>query len=148
MNGPLVGGQNIPVTDLVLEVMEFETGPFLAEETEPKMRKGVASNFLTRLPIGKLKCFHVFRKRTFFVNIKGNDSNWRTNQSMHSLNYFSLKGFGSIKKVHHTISNWVQKKDRAILKSVACFYSQIILLPFDLNDSKWSERTPNQSLCV
>jgi len=55
----LVGGQNIPVTDLVLEVMEFETGPFLAEETEPKMRKGVASNFLTRLPIGgKLLSYH------------------------------------------------------------------------------------------
>ena len=58
----LVGGQNIPVTDLVLEVVEFETGPFLAEETEPKMRKGVASNFLMHLPIGKLKCSHVFRK--------------------------------------------------------------------------------------
>ena len=71
----LVGGQNIPVTDLVLEVMEFETGPFLAEETEPKMRKGVASNFLTRLPIGKLKCSHVFSKRKDFVHIKGNNSN-------------------------------------------------------------------------
>ena len=62
----LVGGQNIPVTDLVLEVMEFETGPFLAEETEPKMRKGVASNFLTRLPIGKLKYSHVFSKINCF----------------------------------------------------------------------------------
>ena len=73
----LVGGQNIPVTDLVLEVMEFETGPFLAEETEPKMRKGVASNFLTRLPIGKLKCSHEFRKKLFynFLNMKGNNSN-------------------------------------------------------------------------
>ena len=48
----LVGGQNIPVTDLLMEVVEFETGPFLAEETEPKMRKGVASRFLTDLPIG------------------------------------------------------------------------------------------------
>ena len=48
----LVGGQNIPVTDLLLEVVEFETGPFLPQDTEPKLRKGVASNFLTRLPIG------------------------------------------------------------------------------------------------
>ena len=50
----LVGGQNIPVTALLTEVVEFETGPFLAEETEPKMRKGIASRFLTDLPIGKL----------------------------------------------------------------------------------------------
>ena len=53
----LVGGQNIPVTDLLMEVVEFETGPFLAEETEPKMRKGVASRFLTDLPIGWLNFF-------------------------------------------------------------------------------------------
>ena len=50
----LVGGQNIPVTDLLMEVVEFETGPFLPEDTEPKMRKGVASRFLTDLPIGWL----------------------------------------------------------------------------------------------
>ena len=37
-----------------MEVVEFETGPFLAEDTEPKMRKGVASRFLTDLPIGWL----------------------------------------------------------------------------------------------
>jgi hypothetical protein len=61
----LVGGQNIPVTDLVLEVVEFETGPFLAEETEPKMRKGVASNFLTRLPIGELIFLECELRRIF-----------------------------------------------------------------------------------
>ena len=37
-----------------MEVVEFETGPFLPEDTEPKLRKGVASRFLTDLPIGWL----------------------------------------------------------------------------------------------
>ena len=60
----LVGGQNIPVTDLLMEVVEFETGPFLAEETEPKMRKGVASRFLTDLPIGWLNS--LANNRRFF----------------------------------------------------------------------------------
>lgn len=47
----LVGGQNIPVTDILLEICEYETGPFL-DETQAKKRKGLASNFLTQLPIG------------------------------------------------------------------------------------------------
>lgn len=50
----LVGGQNIPVTDLVLETIEFEAGHFLPDQqqVDKPIRKGVCSGFLTRLPIG------------------------------------------------------------------------------------------------
>ena len=54
----LFKGQEILLTDILINVVEFKSGPFLVHEPEPKpepepeLRKGVASNFLTELPIG------------------------------------------------------------------------------------------------
>ena len=48
----LFKGQEILFTDILINVVEFKSGPFLVHEPDPKLRKGVASNFLTKLPIG------------------------------------------------------------------------------------------------
>ena len=48
----LFKGQEILFTDILIHVVEFKSGPFLVHETEPSLRKGVASNFLTKLQIG------------------------------------------------------------------------------------------------
>ena len=45
-------GKKIVTTDLLLDVVEFNSGPFLSNESPPELRKGVASNFLIQLPIG------------------------------------------------------------------------------------------------
>ena len=49
----LFGDQNIPVTDLMVEMVEYETGiPSLSQPNQFKRRKGVCTSFLARLPIG------------------------------------------------------------------------------------------------
>lgn len=47
----LVGGQNIPVTDILLEVVQFSSGPF-QENEEICDKTGVCSNYLMKLPVG------------------------------------------------------------------------------------------------
>ena len=47
----LVGGQNIPVTDILLEVVQFSSGPF-KENEEICNKTGVCSNYLMKLPVG------------------------------------------------------------------------------------------------
>ena len=33
-----IGEENIPVSDILIEVVEFASGPFLSEDTEPQLR--------------------------------------------------------------------------------------------------------------
>ena len=33
-----IGEENIPVSDILIEVVEFASGPFLPEDTEPQLR--------------------------------------------------------------------------------------------------------------
>ena len=47
----LVGGQNIPITDLLIEMVEYETG-ITQNDGSLKRRKGVCTSFLSRLPVG------------------------------------------------------------------------------------------------
>ena len=55
----LFEGQEILFTDILINVVEFKSGPFLIHQPEPKLRKGVASEFLTELPIcSKLLSYH------------------------------------------------------------------------------------------
>lgn len=48
-----VGRQTIPVTDLLIETCEFETGPFSKLEKNSKLRRGVTSNYLIGMQIGQ-----------------------------------------------------------------------------------------------
>ena len=50
----------------------------------------------------------------------------------------------SVKMLHTTVSETPQKKDSDRCMVIVW----LILLPHDLNDYKWSEMTPNQSLYV
>ena len=47
----LVGGQNIPITDLLIEMVEYETG-ITENDGNLKKRKGVCTSFLSRLSVG------------------------------------------------------------------------------------------------
>lgn len=48
----LVGGQNIPVTDLLIEACKFQAGPF-QDNAAFETRNGVASNFMVNMQSGQ-----------------------------------------------------------------------------------------------